>query len=134
MSETLVRNVTRYALALSVLVTIWSMGRSSEWSFDIGALLFILWTLSPYVFVFSAELLSRKIPAVPEIPLVFCILSILMLGLTYYDYITAMNGESSTEALVYVFVPIYLYFGSVVILTVSFIIAFFVKRSRRRKA
>lgn len=134
MNETLIRNLTKFILALSVFVTFWSMGRSADWSFEIGSVPFALWAVSPYLFLFSAQLLSERIPAIPKIPSIFCILSIVMLGFTIFAYTIALNGESSTEALVYIFVPIYLYTGSIIVLFISFIVAFFINRSRRQKA
>jgi uncharacterized membrane protein YqgA involved in biofilm formation len=54
---------------------------------------------------------------------IFCTASVLLLAATLIFYIGTMTGESSTEALIFVFAPLYLYVGGFVFLAAGFVIA-----------
>jgi hypothetical protein len=130
MSEKNLRAIEISALVLSIIVTLLAMLRAAAWSIDSGMLLFMLWAVSPYICFFFADIVLRKLLSLPKMPLIFCVISLLLLGSTLVTYIGTMNDRSSTYALIFLFVPIYLYIGSFILLGASIIFALLSKRSQ----
>ena len=122
--------VEALALGVGIGVTIYLMLRSAEWSIDGGALLFVAWAISPFIIFHLAGRLIRRLIKAPHLPLISAIIAVLMLAFTLVTYVGSMNSDSSTEALIYVFVPIYLYIGSLFLLTLGTVIAWVTGRSR----
>ena len=118
------------ALTVSIIVTTFAMLYASEWEINSGALLFILWGISPYICLFLVDAVLRKIALVPKMSLVFCVISVLMLGFTLLAYLGTLGDKSSTYALIFLFVPFYLFIGSAVFLICGLIWALFSKSSK----
>jgi hypothetical protein len=105
-----------FALAISAIVTALTMLRAAEWKIDFSGFLFLCWALSPYVFLLILSFLIDKFTSLPKKSLVFCITAILMLVFTLLAYVGTLGDESSTSALIFVFAPVYLYVGTVIVL------------------
>jgi hypothetical protein len=113
-----------YAILLvASAVTMGSMARASGESFDAGTLAFMAWAISPYVaFGLLVYLLGRfaKIECLYQVA---SAVAAIMLAFTAYCYLLAMDGTSSTEALAFVFVPVYLHVGAYAALAVGVVIS-----------
>ncbi len=121
------------ALVLSVIVTVAAMLYSANWSVDLGAFLFILWAISPYICVFFVGQLVKKFTSIPQTSLIFCVVSLLMLAFTLLTYLGAFFDQSSTYALVFLFIPVYLFIGSFLLIGIGLLFAFFFKRSAKKQ-
>lgn len=99
------------ALLLASIITIAAMVKATGGSVDVGAVGFMIWAISPYfVFGVIAGLFSRS-PRWTYLPIGTLFISVLMLACTAFVYLS-LNGESSTEALVFVILPLYLHIGA----------------------
>lgn len=121
------------ALLLSAIVTVAAILYSANLSVDFAAFLFILWAVSPYICVFLAGHLVGKIKSIPQTSLIFCVVSVLMLAFTLLIYLGAFFDQSSTYALVFLFIPVYLFIGSFFLIGIGLLFAFFFKRSAKEQ-
>jgi len=119
-----------FFLVLGVGVTIYSLLTSAAWSVDGAALLFTAWTISPFVIFYFAGRLFRKFIRASQLSLISAIIALLMLVFTAVTYYGSMNSGSSTEALVYIFVPVYLYIGSLFLLILGAVFAWLTSRNK----
>ena len=133
MNNKILKSVEISALALSIITTVLAMLYSAGWSIDFGAVLFILWAISPYICVFSIGQLLKKITSIPQTSLLFCTVAILMFVFTLLTYSTMFANQSSTAALAFVIVPFYLFIGSFILLGIGLLFAFFFKRSAKKQ-
>lgn len=120
------------AFITAVIVTIVTMLYAADLSIDFGAILFILWAISPYICVFLTGLLLRKFTSIPKIPLIFSIVSLLMLVFTLLIYPGVFFDQSSTFALVFLFIPVYLFIGSFIVVGTGLMLAIFLKRPAKK--
>jgi hypothetical protein len=92
---------------------------ASDWDFRFDGI--YAWLVSPYVIFFCVSFLMKR----TRLNIwVNCIASFLMLAITLLIYIDGMYiHTSSTSALIFIFVPIYLLFGIPVFMGISFLIA-----------
>ena len=118
------------ALSISVIVTVLAMMRAAAWEIKSGTFLFILWGISPYLFLFLVDVLLRKIKPIPKMFLVFCVASLLMLGFTLLAYVGTLGDRSSTYGLIFLFVPFYLFVGGAIFLVGGLIWALLSKPSK----
>ncbi|MCU1289769.1 MAG: hypothetical protein JWN60_1998 [Acidobacteria bacterium] len=100
------------ALFLSAIVTILAMLNANAWSLDPGGIPFIVWAISPYFCFMSAYLLLRRFSFLSRTALIFFVVSFLMLVFTLLAYVGTLGDDSSSYALIFVFMPLYLYIGS----------------------
>ena len=117
-------------LLAAIFVCIFSMLAAAAWAPDLGTLVFIIWAISPYVAFFAASrILSRVLPfsnlAIPS-----TVIAAMMLAFTFFAYIGTIGDPSSTDALIFVFVPLYLYIGSFFLLSVALGVSLFIKSNR----
>lgn len=115
------------ALLLSIIVTVLAMLFAATWEIDSGHIPFILWAVSPYISLFFADVVLRRLTSVSKLPLLFCVTSLLMLAFTLLAYVGTLRDKSSTYALIFLFVPFYLYVGGVIVLGVGLILALLAK-------
>ncbi|HEX8737315.1 MAG TPA: hypothetical protein VF721_18425 [Pyrinomonadaceae bacterium] len=104
------------ALSLSIIVTALAMLHAGAWKIDLVGLLIMLLTISPYICLFLADIGLRKTAPNLKMSSVFCAASLLMLGFTLLTYIGTLGDSSSTYALIFLFVPFYLYVGGAIFL------------------
>ena len=111
------------ALAIAALTTVAVMLHAGEANPDAGFILFLLWGISPYIFFLATTALLERFTSIYRICEIACVISVLMLAFTLLTYIGTLNDRSSTYGLIFIFVPIYLFVGSLGILIVSVIIS-----------
>ncbi len=119
------------AIILSIVMTVLIMLYSANWSVNFGTILFILWAIMPYISVFFVGRLFQKLTKISKIPVIFCVVSILMLAATLFAYIGTIRNDSSTAALAFVFVPFYLFIGSFLLIGIGMIWAAFSKSKKK---
>jgi hypothetical protein len=129
MKEREARGIEISALSISILMTVFAMLRAATWKIDFGALLIMLWTISPYICLFLADVGLRKTAPNLKMSSVFFAASLLMLGFTLLAYGGSPEG-SSTYALIFLFVPFYLYLGGAIFLGGGLLRALLSKASR----
>lgn len=108
------------ALAIASTVTVWAMLRAAAWQIDLAAIALICLAISPYAVLYAASILLAKFTSLPKNTLVSCVTAVLMLAFTLLVYLgAAINSESSTDALIFIFVPIWLYIGGFILMLVG---------------
>jgi hypothetical protein len=128
------KGINILTLSISIVVTILVMLRASAWSVevDLGTLLFIGWAISPYIIFFVLGIALERFTSVPQVPLIACVVSLLMLAFTVLAYIGTLGDGSSTNALIFLFIPLYLYIGSFAILIGTLIVVRMFERFKNR--
>jgi len=111
MNANKLRTIEIFALIISAFVTVWAMLKAAAWQIDFAAIVLICWAVSPYAALFATSVLLDKFTALPKIWLVSCVTSVLMLAFTLLVYVGTAGDDSSTYALIFIFVPIWLYVG-----------------------
>ena len=117
-------------LSCSGLVTAISMIRSAE-GVDLAVLIFILWAISPYICFYAASILLQKFIRSAHLPAATVVISVLMLAFTTLSYISAGSDVSSTASLAFIFIPIYVYVGSFLLLSAAMLVSLFFGRSSK---
>ena len=119
-----------FSLLISLAVSVYALVRESGGSFDVGMIGFVVWVVSPYVLFFLATLLLARYTPVRQLPAIGFVIAVLMLAFTVYAYIVSLNGQSSTEALIFVFAPLWLFISAFPLLGISTLVFWlFNKRS-----
>lgn len=102
---------------------------ASEWSPDLDVVIFILWAVSPYVAFFAASRMLSKLLPLSNLAIPSAVIAAVMLAFTVYAYV-GTRDTSSTYALIFVFVPLYLYIGSFFLLTLALGVSLLIKKNR----
>ena len=113
------------ALSIAAILTVYLMLRSAEWNVDGGTIAFLAWAVSPFVIFHFAGRMFKRFLKVPHLPMITTLIAVLMLAFTLLVYIPAALERHSMEAFVYLVVPMYLYIGSLFLLTPGTLIAWF---------
>lgn len=121
MNDKILKGIQFSALFVSIVVTALLMLVASAGTAHLGVFIFILWAISPYICVFIFDIVLSKIAPKLKLDLILCIISVLMTLLTLYVYIGASQSKSSTAGLVFIFFPLYLHVGWVVILGIGLV-------------
>lgn len=116
------------ALFVAAATAVSMMLIAAEGKFDAGALLFLGWAISPYACFYALSRMLGKFTSIPHIAFISCVISLLMLAFTLFAYIGALRDASSTSALVFLFVPLWLYIGSFVLLAIGAAVALLTRR------
>ena len=103
-----------FSLMLSVLVTVIVFLKMADLTLGIELIVFVIWTISPYVCFFLVTYLLERFTSIPQVPGMGFIIAVLMLGFTLLTYPGLLwNGHhSSTEGLIFIFAPFWLFVGS----------------------
>jgi hypothetical protein len=117
-------------LAAAVIITIATMVKATGGTLDIGVFLFILWAVSPYALLLIISGIVGRTRYAQYVATPFFITSLLLLAGTLFFYVGALNGQSSTEALIFVFAPLYLHVGAALTFFVGLIVSRFTVRTR----
>lgn len=123
----MIKNLTYLLLVIGAALTVGSMSRDAS-ALDAGAVAFMLWAISPYLLVGVLVFVLGRFASMRLVPAAGAIAALAMLAFTVYAYWIAMDGTSSTEALAYVFVPVYLHAGGGLALAVGAILSRFATR------
>ena len=124
----MIKNLTYLVLALASVVAIGSMTRMAA-AVDGGVIGFMLWSISPYVLVGILVYALGRLSSMRWIPAAGLFAAVAMLVVSAYVYLVAMDHSSSTEALAFVFLPIYFHVGAVLTLAVGAIASIFAPRA-----
>lgn len=121
----MLRHIETAVLVLACVATVVIMLYAACWKFEWSG--FYPWATTPYVVYL---LISRAFGRfVPSSALAGCIVAILMLAFTLVVYIDAMFIHvSSTSALVFIFVPLYLLVGGPLLLLIVWVLGNIVRR------
>lgn len=111
MNQTALKSIGSFLLILSAIVTMTAMDKAAAGNFQPGMILFIFWTISPYICIFVASLLLMRFTSIAQMSLIFCIISVLMFAFTLLTYIGTLGDKSSTYGLIFIFAPFYLHIG-----------------------
>jgi peptidoglycan/LPS O-acetylase OafA/YrhL len=130
MNDKNLRTVEISALSISIIVTALATLGVTMWEINLGTFLFILWGISPYVCLFLAGVLLRKIAPNLKMSLVFCATSLLMLGFTLLLSVGRLVDKSLMDPFVFLFFPIYLNIAGAVLIGGGLIWALLSKFSR----
>ena len=118
------------ALIIAALVTVFAMQRAAEQSIDAGTVGFMIWAISPYVCFFLATHFLERFTLIPQLPGIGLAIAMLMLGFTLLAYIGTLGDTSSTYALIFLFVPLWLFIGSFFLLGLATLVAWLSNRRR----
>jgi hypothetical protein len=124
----MIKNLTYLVLVLASVLAIGSMARTAG-TVDGGVIGFMLWAISPYVLVGILVFVLGRLNSMRLVPTAGLIAALAMLGVSAYVYLVAMDHSSSTEALAYVFLPIYFHVGGVLTLAVGAIASMFAPKA-----
>lgn len=116
------------ALVLSALISIFAMWRMSDGGVDAGLLGFAVWVLLPYFSFLGLTYLFERLVLVPRIRQLGAIMAVLILVFTAWTYLSAINDTSSTSALVFLFVPLYVFIGAFIPYLIVVLLTWLAKR------
>jgi len=123
-------SIEAVVLVIAASVTIYSMLYAANWAIDVSTIAFVLWAISPYISFFAASRLFVKFAPTMGMAFPALVISMIMLVFTVYAYAATLMSSSSTAALSFVFVPIYLYIGSFFIMSVAMLMGRLYSRDR----
>jgi len=96
-------------LAASCIVTIIAFLRSADNDAGIGILVVLLWGTGPYLVFWLATYLLERFSRMRQGPGIGFGISIFILLYALAVYLEPLNHKSSTEGLIYIFAPLWLY-------------------------
>jgi hypothetical protein len=114
----MIKSLVYLILLIAAALTLGSMFRNMG-GVDLAALGFMVWAISPYALVALITFFLSRFATMRLIPIAALIAGALMAALAIYAYWIAMDHSSSTEALVYVVVPLYMNAAGVLIVAIG---------------
>ncbi len=117
------KGFTYLILFVASALTIGTMARASGETFDAAMFGFMAWAISPYVAFGLLVYLLERFAKIGYLYQIAMVVGAIMLSFTAYCYLVAMDGTSSTEAVAFLFVPLYLHIGSDAALGVGVVIS-----------
>ena len=116
-------------LVLSGLVTIHSFLRAVDTGVGIlGILPILLWGTGPYILFWIATYLLERFSSMRQVPGIGFGISIFILLYALGVYLEPLNHKSSTEGLIFLFAPLWLYFLLLPLLGVCVLVAWLSNR------
>lgn len=116
------------ALTIAAILTVYLMLRSADWTVDGGTVAFLAWAVSPFVIFHLAGRMFKRFLKLPHLPLITVLIAVLMMAFTMIVDIPAALEQHPMEGLVYLVVPMYLYIGSLFLLSLGTAIAWFTRK------
>ena len=123
----MIKNLVYLTLTIAAGLTLGSMFKNMG-GVDAVTVGFMIWAISPYALVAIAALFMTRFESMRFIPVAALIAGAVLSAFAYYAYWAAMDHMSSTEALVYVVVPLYMNAFAVLVLAIGAIISVFAVR------
>lgn len=117
------------ALFVSIIVAALAGLQAAAWKIDIGTVLPLLWTISPYICLFLVGAAVRRFAPTLKMSLAICVISVLMLGFTLFAYVGGFLKYGYIDPFLFLFIPLALYIGGIVLLGISFILAALLSKS-----
>ena len=116
------------ALTIAAVVTAFLILRNKDWTVDGGTIGFMAWAVSPYLVFYFAGRMFKRFLKVPHLPMITVLIALLMLAFTLTMYIPTALERHPMEGFVYLVGPMYLYIGSLFLLTLGTLIAWFTRK------
>jgi len=116
-------------LAASCIVTIIAFLRAADDDAGVGILVVLLWGTGPYILFWLATYLLERFSSMRQVPGIGFGISIFIVMYALAVYLEPLNHKSSTEGLVYVFAPLWLYFLLLPLLGLCILVAWLSNRS-----
>jgi len=96
-------------LVVSIVVTVIAFLRSVSDDAGAGILVVLLWGIGPYLLFWLATYFLERFSSMPQVPGIGFGLSIPILIYALAVYLEPLNHKSSTEGLIFIFAPLWLY-------------------------
>lgn len=87
------------------------MWRVADDDAGIGILVVFAWGIAPYGCFWLATYLFERFTSIQQVPGIGYVIAILILIYSLLVYVPPLNHESSTEGLIFIFAPLWLYFA-----------------------
>ena len=124
------RSVEIASLSVAAISTFIIAGETSDWQSVLNE--WNLWILSPYIFFFIISVTANHQSGSVNVASASCYTAILISAFTLFIYIDAFYIHvSSTSALVFLFIPLYLIIGGPVVFFIIYMIV--VRRQKKGK-
>jgi hypothetical protein len=105
-TKILLKNI---CLGVSCLVTVVGFLRPAGDDANIGILVVLLWGTGPCLLFWLATYLLERFSSIPQVPGIGLVISIFVALYSLAVYAEPLNHKSSTEGLIFVFAPLWLY-------------------------
>jgi hypothetical protein len=128
-SKILLKNI---CLGVAGVVTIVGFLRSAGEDANIEVLVLLLWGTGPYLLFWIATNLLERFSSIPQVPGIGFGISILIALYALGVYAEPLNHKSSTEGLIFVFAPLWLYLLLLPLLGVCVFSAWLLRNSRQK--
>lgn len=121
-------------LVVSTMVTIIAFLRPAGDDAGVGVLVVLLWGTVPYILFWLATFLLERFSSMRQVPGIGFGISIFILLYAFAVYLEPLNHKSSTESLIFIFAPLWLYFFALPTLSICILVAWFSNRQFEKKS
>jgi hypothetical protein len=130
MERSLVATIKNITLLVSTFVALYASRSMSDGSLDGVEVALTVWVISPYLAFFLLTYFLERYTSVKQLPGIALVISLLVLALTTFAYLTVAFGDhrSSTEGLIFIFLPLWLLIGSFGLLGVALLVVWLSRR------
>ena len=121
-------------LMIAAAITVWAMQHAA--GFDgtgMSMIIFLLFGISPYLLFGIAAYALERFTKLRGIGVAGAVISAIMLAVTALAYLGTLGDQSSTYALIFVVMPIYLIVGSFVLLGLGILTGWLATRRSARQ-
>ena len=110
-------------LGLSSFVTIVGFNRAVDDDPGIGVLIVFLWGTGPYLLFWLVTYLLERFTSIRQVPAMGLGISLLIVVYAFAVYFQPLDHKSSTEGLIFIFAPLWLYISVLPLLGFCLLIA-----------
>ena len=114
---------------VACLVTIVGFLRGADEDTNVGILVVLLWGTGPYLLFWLATYLLERFSSIPQVPGIGFGISILVALYALGVYAEPLDHKSSTEGLIFIFAPLWLYLLLLPLLGVCVFCAWLLRKS-----
>jgi hypothetical protein len=116
--------IKNFILLLSAVVALYCAKVASDGTMDEGMVVMLLWIVSPYFCFFLASYFLERFTSIKPLPVIDLTISLVALAFTWFAYVPVVFGDhhSSTEGLIFLFLPLWLLIGSFVLLGLAILV------------
>src|SRR5436190_17964541 len=118
-------------LAVAAVVTTVGLLRIPSDDADAGILGILLWAIGPYIVFWLVTFLLERFSSVRQVPGIGFGISIFIALYALAVYLQPLNHKSSTEGLIYIFAPLWLYFLTLPVLAICILVAWLSNRQQK---
>lgn len=105
--------------------------RAADPNANAGIFLFLLWGIGPYLIFWVATWLLERFSSIPQVPGIGFGLSILIALYALAVYLLPLSHQSSTEGLIFIFAPLWLYILVLPALGICVVVAWLQRPDKR---